>query len=72
MQDIYAKEFGNKPDVKVMHAGLECGIIQGVMPNMQMISFGPTILHPHSPDEKVQISTVQKTYKFLTKSLEQL
>ena len=72
MQKIYADEFGNTPDVKVMHAGLECGIIQGVMPNMQMISFGPTILHPHSPDEKVQISTVEKTYKFLTKSLEQL
>ena len=72
MQQIYADEFGNRPDVKVMHAGLETGIIQGVMPDMEMISFGPTILHPHSPDEKVQISTVEKTYKFLTKSLEQL
>lgn len=72
MRKIYKEEFGNDPDVKVMHAGLECGIIQGVMPNMQMISFGPTILHPHSPEEKVQISTVEKTYKFLTKSLEKL
>ena len=72
MKRIYADEFGNVPEVKVMHAGLECGIIQGVMPEMQMISFGPTILHPHSPDEKVQISTVQKTYRFLTKSLEEL
>lgn len=72
MKRIYQKTFGNIPEIKVMHAGLECGIIQGVMPDMEMISFGPTILNPHSPDEKINIPTVEKTYKFLIRSLEEI
>lgn len=65
MCDTYEKLYKVRPAVKVMHAGLECGIIQGVMPDMEMISFGPTIAHPHSPDEKVNIPTVAKTWDLL-------
>lgn len=70
MTKIFEDINGSEPEVKVMHAGLECGIIQGVMPNMDMISFGPTILFPHSPDEKVNIASVQKTYDYLVRTLE--
>jgi len=69
-KEIYRKEFGNKPEVKVIHAGLECGIIGGKMPGLDMISFGPTIRHPHSPDEKVNIGSVEKFWKFLKALLE--
>ena len=61
--------YGKEPEVKVMHAGLECGIIQGVMPDMDMISFGPTIEHPHSPDERVNIASVERTYKVVEEAL---
>lgn len=70
MRKVFNEMNGRDPEIKVMHAGLETGIIQGVMPNMDMISFGPTILHPHSPDEKVSISTVAKTYDYLIRTLE--
>lgn len=69
MQDVYEKEFGEKPAVKVVHAGLECGIIGPKVPNMDMISFGPTIRHPHTPNEKVNIASVEKFWKFLTATL---
>lgn len=72
MKEVFEECYGHEPKVMIMHAGLECGIIQGVMPDMQMISFGPTILHPHSPDEKVEIKTVENSYNFLVKSLERL
>ncbi len=72
MTEAYKELFGKEPAIKVMHAGLECGIIQGVMPNMEMISFGPTIEHPHSPDERVNISTVDATWKLMVRTLEQL
>ncbi len=65
MSRVYEQLYGVRPAVKVMHAGLECGIIQGVMPDMEMISFGPTIAHPHSPDEKVNIPSVEKTWNLL-------
>jgi dipeptidase D len=55
-----------------MHAGLECGIIQGAYPDMDMISFGPNLKFPHSPDEAVSISSVQRTYEFLVKTLENI
>lgn len=69
MQNIYEKSFGKKPEVKVIHAGLECGIIGDKYPGMDMVSFGPTIRHPHSPDEKVNIPTVEKFWKFLVETL---
>ena len=65
------KELYNKtPDIVAIHAGLECGIIVGKYPNMDMISFGPTIKYPHSPDEKVNIASVEKFWKFLCYTLE--
>ncbi len=69
MQDVYNKKFGKVPEIKAIHAGLECGILGGVYPNLDMISFGPTIRFPHSPDEKVNIETVAKFWEFLLETL---
>jgi dipeptidase D len=70
MQDLYGKQFGKKPELLAMHAGLECGILGATYPNWDMISIGPTIKYPHSPDEKVNIETVQKYWDFLVVTLE--
>ncbi len=72
MKDIYKKEFNQEARVITIHAGLECGIIGRNYPGMDMISFGPTIEHPHSPDERVNIKTVQKFYHFLLATLKAL
>jgi len=72
MQSVYERDFGRIPEVKVIHAGLECGIIGDVYPGLDMISFGPTIRFPHSPDEKVHIESVQKFWDFLVKTLEEI
>ena len=72
MQDVYNKKFGKVPEIKAIHAGLECGLLGGVYPNWDMISFGPTIRHPHSPDEKVNIATVQKFWDFLVETLKNI
>ena len=70
--DVHTKVLGIKPEVKIMHAGLECGIIGATYPNLDMISFGPTIHHPHSPDEKVNIASVERYWRFLTNLLENI
>jgi dipeptidase D len=70
MKDAYNTQFGVVPAVKVIHAGLECGILGAIYPNWDMISFGPTIRHPHSPDEKVEIASVGKFWDFLVQTLE--
>jgi dipeptidase D len=72
MQDVYNKNFGKIPEIKAIHAGLECGILGGNYPDWDMISFGPTIRFPHSPDEKVNIATVQKFWDFLVATLESI
>ncbi len=72
MKNVYQKKYGKVPEVKVIHAGLECGIIGASYPKMELISFGPTIRFPHSPDEKVNIATVGKFYDFLVATLESL
>jgi len=72
MSGVYSAMFGKVPEVKAIHAGLECGLISGVYPNMDMISFGPTIRYPHSPDEKVNIPSVAKFYDFLCATLKQI
>ncbi len=66
----YEESYGKKPSVTAIHAGLECGIIGGVYPEMDMISFGPTICYPHSPDEKVNIPSVRRFWDFLVYTLE--
>lgn len=70
MQEVYRKEFGKDPKVMAIHAGLECGILGGPYPDMDMISFGPTIMSPHSPDERVYIESVGKFWKYLVLILE--
>ena len=65
----YEALYGKEPAVTAIHAGLECGLIGGVYPNLDMISFGPTICYPHSPDEKVEIASVEKFYDFLLNTL---
>jgi dipeptidase D len=69
MQGLYQKKYGKIPEIKAIHAGLECGILGGTYPNWDMISFGPTIRGPHSPDEKVNIATVGKFWDFLVEVL---
>ena len=69
MSDMYDRLYGKKPHIVAVHAGLECGIIGGVYPEMEMISFGPTIRFPHSPDEKVNIPSVGKFWDFLVHTL---
>ena len=72
MSDVYKDMFGNIPEKKAIHAGLECGLIGGVYPNLDMISFGPTIRYPHSPDEKVNVASVGKFWKFLVGTLKHI
>ena len=69
MVKSYEEQFGAEPAVKVVHAGLECGIIGAIIPGLDMISFGPTLRSPHSPDERVLIPTVKKFYDFLVATL---
>ena len=69
MQETYKQLYEKIPEVKAIHAGLECGIFGGIYPDWDMISFGPTIRHPHSPDEKVDIASVDKFWKFLVATL---
>ena len=72
MKKVYNKKFGKTPDVKVIHAGLECGIIGDVYKGLEMVSFGPTIKFPHSPDEKVHIGSVQKFWDFIVETLKNI
>ncbi|MCF8369442.1 MAG: aminoacyl-histidine dipeptidase [Bacteroidales bacterium] len=72
MKKVYNDSFGRVPEVKVIHAGLECGILGAIYPHWDMISFGPTIRFPHSPDEKVKIDTVKKFWDFLVYTLKNI
>lgn len=72
MSAVYKELFGAGPHVLACHAGLECGIIGRNYPEMEMISFGPTIKGAHSPDERAQISSVQKFWGYLQETLKQL
>ena len=69
MKLSYKEQFGVEPAVKVIHAGLECGIIGATYKNLDMISFGPTLRSPHSPDERAYIPAVAKFYDFLVATL---
>lgn len=72
MKALYKETFRKEPHVAAIHAGLECGIIGEKFDGMDMISFGPTIKYPHSPDEKVNTATVEKFWTFLIKVLDKL
>jgi dipeptidase D len=69
MQKVYKEMFGQEAKVMAIHAGLECGILSGAYPHWDMVSMGPTLLSPHSPDERAFIPSVQKVWDFLQKVL---
>lgn len=69
MKPLYKEMFGEDPKIIATHGGLECGIIGGHYPEMDMISFGPNITGPHSPDERVEIKSVQKFWKYFLEVL---
>lgn len=71
-EQVHYELFGAKPAVKAIHAGLECGIIGEKYPGMDMVSMGPQIEFPHSPSERVKISSVGNYYRLLVKTLERL
>ncbi|MEM9820195.1 MAG: aminoacyl-histidine dipeptidase [Bacteroidota bacterium] len=72
MSTLYQERFNASAQVKACHAGLECGILGTHYPDMEMISFGPNIRGAHSPDEKAQISSVQKFWGYLLETLKQI
>lgn len=69
-KDCYVARFGNEPVVETIHAGLECGVIGSKIPGMEMISIGPTIKNPHSPDECLNLPSLEKTIAFTVDLLE--
>ena len=72
MSGLYRELFKDEPKIQACHAGLECGILGTNYPEMELISFGPNIRGAHSPDEKCQISSVQKSWKFFLATLENI
>lgn len=72
MTELYENNFGEKPLVVACHAGLECGIIGANYPKMEMVSFGPTIKGAHSPDERANIQSVQKFWKYTQEILKNI
>lgn len=72
MSGLYQELFKSAAHVNAVHAGLECGILGTNYPGMQMISFGPNIRGAHSPDERVQISSVQKFWHYLLETLKRM
>jgi len=72
VKDVHERELGADPEVKAIHAGLETGIIGEKYPGMDMISFGPQIEFPHSPDERVRIPSVERFWRLLAATLEEI
>lgn len=70
MQNEYLRLFGVYPSVRALHGGLECGILSGIFPEIQMISCGPTIISPHSPNERVLVPSVSRWWKLIVSTLE--
>ena len=72
MKSTYIKLFNEEPKVLAIHAGLECGVIGEKYPGMDMISFGPTLRGAHSPDERINIESVEKFWKLLVEVLKEI
>jgi len=72
VKDVHTELFGAEPEMKAIHAGLECGLIIEKFPGMDAVSIGPQIEHPHSPTERVNIPSVEKFYTYVTGVLEKL
>lgn len=71
-QSVYSEKFGKSAKITATHGGLECGIIRAAYPHMDAVSIGPTIRYPHSPDEHVDIPSVQRFWTYLTEVLRQV
>jgi dipeptidase D len=71
-QKVYKRVFRKQPRVEVIHGGLECGMIGGTYPGMDMIAFGPTIKNPHSPSERIEIESIGKIWDFMVALLRNL
>jgi dipeptidase D len=69
MMKVYEGKYGKTPEIKAIHAGLECGLFSLAYPHWDMISCGPTIRNPHSPDERVNVESVGKFWDFLIETL---
>ena len=69
---VHRRELGTEPEVKAIHAGLECGILGKKIPGIDMISFGPQIEFPHSPDERVHVASVGRFYRLVAATLTEL
>ena len=72
MKAVYHEKFGKEAKVMVIHAGLECGILGSKYPNWDMVSFGPTLVHPHSPDEALLIESVAPFWDFIVETLKNI
>ena len=72
VQAVHKREIGTEPEVKAIHAGLECGILGKKIPGIDMISFGPQIEFPHSPDERVHVASVARFYTLVAATLSEL
>ena len=72
MKKVYSDLYGKEPAVMAIHAGLECGILGGIYPNWDMVSCGPTLMSPHSPDERANIPSVARCWEFLQAVLENI
>jgi dipeptidase D len=72
LKGVYKDTFGEETRLVAMHAGLECGVIGQKYPGMEMVSFGPQIESPHSPNERIEIPSVAEFWKFLKAALERL
>ncbi|MDP1725995.1 MAG: aminoacyl-histidine dipeptidase [Bacteroidota bacterium] len=72
MKTVFKNLYGTEPKLQAVHAGLECGLLGSVYPNWDMISFGPTIRSPHSPDERVDIKSVEAFWNYLVETLKNI
>jgi dipeptidase D len=72
VKGVHTRVMGAEPHVEAVHAGLECGIIGEMIPGMDMISFGPQIEFPHSPNERVKVASVSRFFGLLTETLKEL
>ncbi len=72
VRETYQQLFDKVPEIMVIHAGLECGLFKTAYPHWDMVSFGPTIKFPHSPDEKVNITTVDLYWQLLVEVLKNI
>jgi len=72
MVDLYKKLYGEEPVVQTIHAGLECGYLMSKKPELDIVSFGPNICDIHTTEERISVSSVERTYKYVVEILNSL